>query len=245
MGDGHGNAAHLVLLGGCSTIGRAVSEALLARRPGYTTVTLTSRREPAVPLRGAAWCRHVPLDLTERPERIVAALETLDADQPIDALILAAGTLGGPEQDLLEDPAAVAELLTVNTVGSIAALAATHRLMRRRGRGEIIVCSSLAAVRVRAANRAYGTSKLTLDRYACSLARHDRTVAVHVVRLGAVDTPMTAQVTGRRKAPVAVVAGQVVAGLRPGGGVLYAPRWHAAVAGLLRVLPVRVVDRVR
>ncbi len=86
----------------------------------------------------------------------------------VDVAILAVGVLG-ERGGLPDDIPAAVELLRVNTVGAASLLMETARLMRAEGSGTIVVLSSVAAERPRAANAVYCASKAGLDALAQAL----------------------------------------------------------------------------
>lgn len=112
--------------------------------------------------------------------------------------------------------------------------------MRLQGHGSIVVVSSVAGVRVRRANPAYGSSKAALDSFAVAYGDLVASDGVHVlvVRPGFVHTVMT---SGLRPAPFAttsdVVASATTRGLRSARRVVWAPPILRYVFMVLRHLP--------
>lgn len=243
MNDAFGRPQSVVVLGGTSDIAQAVTE----RLAGTTcrTVVLAGRDEEA--LAGAG--RRARAAGAERTATVRfdalgdAAGAVVDrcfeaAGGSADLVLLAVGALGPPRGDA-DDPQGVADLMTVNCAWPAAALSAAVGRLRAQGHGRVVVLSSVAAVRTRRSNLAYGAAKAGLDNLACSLAEtlRNEPVRVQVVRLGFVHTKMT---EGRRPPPFAVTvdraATAIIEGIERRGPVIWAPpplRWMFAVARLL------------
>jgi len=252
--DGLGGAGTLLVLGGGSEIGLATARELVAR--GTRTVVLTARdperlapRAEELRAAGAARVALVPFD-ADAPDTHPAALEAAWAaagdGADVDVVLLAFGVLGPSGEPERHPAAAVATLRTNALGGASAALHAAERL-RAQGHGTLVVLSSVAAVRARRANFAYGASKAALDALAQGLgdALHGTGVAVLVVRPGFVRTPMTAHLP---PAPGATTAEQVARatadGLARGAAVVWAPPAMRVLALVLRLLPRPLLRRL-
>ena len=157
----------------------------------------------------------------------------------IDLVLVAAGELDMADLATLDAPR-VAALATTNFTGPAAAMTAFARVLRAQGHGRIVVLSSVAGYRVRAANFVYGAAKAGLDGFALGLgdALAGSGVNVMVVRPGFVRTKMTA---GRKATPLAVdasdVATVVVRGLETGAAVVWVPPVLRYVFAIFRLLP--------
>jgi decaprenylphospho-beta-D-erythro-pentofuranosid-2-ulose 2-reductase len=148
----------------------------------------------------------------------------------VDCVVLAAAQLGD-QAHLEEDPAAAAELATVNYTGPVSTLLHVGRRLREQGHGAIVVLSSVAGERVRRSNFVYGSTKGALDGFCQGLGDSLAPAGVHVlvVRPGYVHTKMT---EGKEPAPLATtpeaVADAVADGLASGKHVVWVPgtfRW--------------------
>lgn len=244
MNDVTGMPQTVVVLGGGSDLSRAILRDLAGRR--LSSVLLTGRssarlESAADELRGLAVAKveTEELDVTE-----IQALENF-ADSAarrlgdIDMVLIAAGELGTAELTEL-DATTVASLATTNFTGPSAAMTAFARVLCAQGHGRIVVLSSVAGYRVRAANFVYGAAKAGLDGFALGLgdALAGSGVSVVVVRPGFVRTKMT---EGRKPAPLAVdapeVADAVVRGLETGAEVIWVPSVLRYLFGILRLVP--------
>lgn len=244
MIDATGRPQSVLVLGGASEIARAVVAGLVPGR--CRTVILAGRPSgrlddaaTAAKEAGADVVETVDFDTTDLAGAPAAVDAVFERFGDIDLVLAAAGVLG--DQAALErDPQAAADVITTNFTGLAAALLATAARMRAQGHGRIVVLSSVAGYRVRAANFVYGAAKAGLDGFALGLgdALVGSGVSVMVVRPGFVRTKMTA---GRKATPFASdapeVADAVVRGLETGAEVVWVPSVLRYVFGILRLVP--------
>jgi decaprenylphospho-beta-D-erythro-pentofuranosid-2-ulose 2-reductase len=245
MRDAFGHPQSAVVFGGTSDIARAIVGRLIPL--GCTTIVLAGR--DADGLKGSADAARAA-GATRVAEVVFDALDVADissvvdrcctaAGGDVDLVLMAVGVLGIEEQDAL-DAAATTQVLTATAVWPAAALSASFAKLREQGHGQIVVLSSVAAIRVRRANYLYGAAKAGLDAYAIGLSEVARGtgVDVFVVRPGFVHTKMTA---GRPAAPLstdpATVADAVLHGIERGQTVIWAPAPLRYLFGVFRLLP--------
>jgi decaprenylphospho-beta-D-erythro-pentofuranosid-2-ulose 2-reductase len=238
----------VLVLGGTSEIAAAIVRELAASDP--CEVALAGRdeqglRDAAQQLRGAGCARVQTLALeASAPDTHRAAIargvELLGGG--VDLVLLAVGLLGergdwgGRAPVNLRD---AVEVLEVNVVGAGSLLLESAHALREQGSGTIVVLSSVAAERPRAANAVYCASKAGIDALAQGLADAlaQSGVRILVVRPGFVSTRMT---RGLPVPPLATdpesVARITVRGLRRGAHTVWAPpalHWAMAVVRLL------------
>lgn len=242
----------VVVLGGTSEIATAIVRELLSRGP--CQVALVGRDVEALEQVAAELGQHgggrapvFELDATdlERHEQVIGdAFAQLGG---ADVVILAVGIIG-ERGGMPEDIAGALEVLHVNLVGAGSLLMHSAKKLREQGSGTLIVLSSVAAERARAANVVYGASKSGLDALAQGLgdALHDEGVRIVVVRPGFVHTRMT---RGLPAAPLAstpsAVARVVVNGLEGGAHTIWAPPLLRWLMGVMRILPRPLFRRIR
>jgi len=239
---GAATARRIMVIGGGSEIAGAILSALPP--VDGREVALLGRDSPAIAAaaerlahEGARAHRFAvdALDIDSHRAAVDAAAQMLGG---VDLVILAVGVLG-ERGAFPEDIVAAAQVLQVNTTGAGSLLLESARLMRDQGHGTIVVLSSVAAQRARAANAVYCASKAGLDSLAeglgDALAPHG--VTVLVVRPGFVRTRMT---EGLPVPPLAcdpqTVAQATLRGLERGSQNVWAPgrlRWLMVVIGLL------------
>ena len=238
----------IVLLGGTSEIGRAIVDELLSA--STKTLVLACRRPDEA---DADRFTRDGLDVVVEPFD-AAATETHDefarriasTHGDIDVVVLAFGVLG-EQAEFDDDPQAAAAAVHVNYTGAVAASLAFAGVMRRQGHGHLVVLSSVAGERVRAANFVYGSSKAGLDAFAQGLGDSltGTGVQVTVVRPGFVHSRMT---RGMKSAPFSttprVVAELAVAGMRKGKHTVWTPGILRYVFSVLRHVPRPIFKRL-
>jgi decaprenylphospho-beta-D-erythro-pentofuranosid-2-ulose 2-reductase len=229
----------ILLLGGTSEIGQAILAAL--DLPADAEVILAGRDEARL----AAAAKTLPCAVrTARYDALdfgahQAFVDAVFAAGPPELVISAAGILV-PQHECDRDVARAAEMIGTNFTGHVTTLLAVAARMRERGRGTIVVLSSVAAVRPRKANFGYGSAKAGLDAFARGLADslHGSGVRVLLVRPGFVTGKMTA---GMPPAPLATtpeaVGAATAAALRGRAAAVWVPRPLAGLAVALRLVP--------
>lgn len=112
---------------------------------------------------------------------------------PIDIMIANAG-IGATTDAAALEAAEVARVLGVNVVGAAASVAAVVPAMIKRGRGQLVAISSLAAYRGLPKSASYGASKAALSSFFESLRLdlEPRGIHVTIIHPGFIKTPLTA-----------------------------------------------------
>lgn len=135
----------------------------------------------------------LPADV-ENAETIRSVAETLRSKLgPIDVLIANAGI--GPTRDAANfDCKEVAEVMNINVTGASNSVAAVLPEMLARGRGHLVVISSLAAYRGLPRSAAYCASKAAVSAFFESLRLdlEPRGIDVTIIHPGFIKTPLTA-----------------------------------------------------
>lgn len=237
----------MLLLGGTSELGLAIVSALdLAQ----DTEVIVAGRDPQ---RLAAAAKALNRPVT------VAAYDAVDtgahqafADQVcaggVPDLVIAVTGVVIPQEQAERDVRLAARMVETNFTGQVTTLLAFGEAMRKRGRGTIVVLSSVAAVRPRRFNPVYGATKAGLDAFARGHADslHGTGVRVVLVRPGFVIGAMTA---GRTAPPLATtphaVGTAVAKALRGSRSVVWVPAPLAALAPAMRLIPRPLWRRLR
>ena len=184
----------------------------------------------------------IDCDLESSPS-VTSAIRKINAVPPFDIAIIAAGYLPNEFND--EDLSDIQKTLRINGESVVLFLSAFAKRLSDHGGGQILLVSSVAAVRPRIRNFTYGASKSVSDFFAIGLASKYRTkgVQVKVIRPGYVFTKMTKNF---KPAPFAIntnlVAKIALDTLRGKKGVAYAPSILKLVLNVARVLPRRIFD---
>lgn len=250
MRDALGAVQSVLLLGGTSELGLATVRALLAERPVSVVLAVrdpdaSAGEAEALRAAGAKAVDVVAFDaLAAEHEAFVD--DVFDRHADVDLVLVAFGVLG--EQSVSEaDAAAARKVVETNFTGVVSVLVPVVRRLRAQGHGTIVMFSSVAGERARAANFVYGASKAGVDALAQGFgdALAGTGVSVLVVRPGFVRTKMT---TGMEAAPFSTtadaVAERVLHGLRTGAHTVWAPAVLRPVMAVLRHLPRPVFRRL-
>ncbi|MGH8992499.1 MAG: decaprenylphospho-beta-D-erythro-pentofuranosid-2-ulose 2-reductase [Acidimicrobiia bacterium] len=252
MNDAFASPQSVLVLGGGSDLGLAITRALVGRRArrvilaGRSPTQLKPAADELAAL-GANSVERIAYDALD-PEGHDAVVDGIfDRFGDIDLALVAFGVLG--DQDEAErDAGAALPVLRTNFVGAAATCLALARRLRAQGHGTLVVLSSVAGERVRAANFVYGASKAGIDGFCQGLGDSlaGSGVRVLIVRPGFVPTKMTAD---RDKAPFSTtpegVAEAVVRGLEKGAEVVWAPPVLRYVMAVARHLPRPVFRRLK
>jgi short-subunit dehydrogenase len=200
----------VVIFGGRSEIGVELATRLA---PG-ATVVLAARgsdrldeQVAAVHAAGAVAVHTIEFDADDLQSHGPVLDKLIGEYGAIGTAVLAFGILG--DQGRAEaDPAHAVAIVHTDYVAQISLLTLLANAMRDAGRGELVVFSSVAGVRVRRANYVYGSAKAGLDGFASGLsdALHGSGVRLLIVRPGFVIGRMT---EGMDPAPLSSTPAQV------------------------------------
>jgi decaprenylphospho-beta-D-erythro-pentofuranosid-2-ulose 2-reductase len=186
------------------------------------------------------------LDADDIPSHRRAIERAFAEADGFDVVVIAIGVLAA-QAGLDADRDEAIEVMRVNFLGAGSLVLECLRQLRQRGKGTLVVLSSVAVERPRASNAIYGAAKAGLDALAQGLsdATASSGVRVLVVRPGFVKTRMTA---GLRPAPFATtpeaVATATVAALRGRAGTLWVPGRLRVIFAILRHLPRSIYRRL-
>ena len=217
-----------MVFGGRSEIGVELATRLA---PG-ATVVLAARgadrldeQVAAVRAAGAAAVHTVEFDADELSSHGPLVDKLVGEFGPLRIAVLAFGILGDQARAEADAGHAVA-IVHTDYVAQVSLLTHLATAMRAAGRGDLVVFSSVAGIRVRRANYVYGSAKAGLDGFACGLADalHGTGVRLLLVRPGFVIGRMT---EGMDPAPLSSTPAQVgeatARALRTGGGTVWVP----------------------
>lgn len=235
-------AGPVLILGGRSEIGIELAR-LLA--PGATVILAARHADRltdqvnAIKAAGATAVPTQEFDADDLASHGPLIASIVAAHGPIRTAVLAFGILG--DQARAESDAAHAvAIVHTDYVAQVSLLTHLAAAMRRAGKGQLVVFSSIAGARVRRANYVYGSAKAGLDGFASGLADalHGSGVKVLIVRPGFVIGRMT---DGMTPAPLPSTPAQVAAAtaraLAKGRRTVWIPWALGPAAAVMRLLP--------
>lgn len=181
------------------------------------------------------------------PAGIKALVDQAAVSGPIDMALIAQGWLAD-QTSSQTDLAFLNESLQINTVSPALFAEAFAQHFATVGRGTIGIIGSVAGDRGRKANYSYGASKGFLARYAEGMDHRFAGTGVKIVLIkpGPTDSPMTADLKakGKRVAATADVARTIVAGMKVGKPVIYAPPIWRIIMLIVRHIPRFVFNKL-
>jgi short-subunit dehydrogenase len=239
-----------VVTGATGGIGQALCRALARRgcRLGLLSRTPEKLEKLAIELRGTGAGLSVQQADIREQSAVGAALEAVERELgPIDLLIHNAG-VGLLTDARSPDLDGLGEMLGVNYLGGVYALACVLPSMLARGSGHIVAVSSLGARRALPWCAGYAASKAAFATYLESLrpALWRRGIRTTTVYPGFVRTAMSEALPLRF--PMLMVkpesaAERIVRAIIKGRREVFFPWYQAAVMGVLRHLPAGIYDR--
>ena len=230
MLNGFKNPGRVVLIGGNSEIGLAITNQLPENN---------SREIIAVGRSG-----EFALDVTEKAGRERIAAKLFEKGD-VDLVVIAVGLLGNDSSQSTADNLVAA--MEVNYVGTAHLLELISEEMKKQAHGQLLVISSFAQVRPRPDNFRYGSTKAGLDFYARGLASslQGSGVSLKILRPGFVRSKMTA---GMENAPFAITVQQCgeygVKALQSRKLVTWAPSLLKYVAFIFKSLPPAIFSKI-
>jgi short-subunit dehydrogenase len=170
-------------------------------------------------------------------------LRTIDAERPVDLVIVNAGRFSGnPAPGVLQPLQEGLDLLRSNLVGAITTVEAAVDVMRPRRRGRIVLIVSLAALYPQADAPIYTASKAGLAAYGEAMREllADEGIRLSLVFPGHIATDQTERQIGRLPLMLsaATAARRIKAGLDRGRDTIVFPRrlyWLIRAGNLLPV----------
>jgi short-subunit dehydrogenase len=238
----------VLVLGGTSTIARAIASELAAR--GF---------DLALAGRDVAELETVAADLRVRHgvATTVHRMDVLEMDQhaatlkpcltpELRGVVLAFGYLGD-QRRAEADAVEARRILDTNLTGCVVALNVVAGHLARAGGGFVCALSSVAGERGRQSNYVYGAAKAGLTAYLSGLRNRLAPAGVQVltVKAGIVDTRMSAGMPGAAlAASPAAVARAVVRAITRGRDVVYVPWFWRWIMLIIRLIPERLFKKL-
>ncbi len=234
-----------LILGATSAVAMEVARLCGARGDRlYLVGRDPAKLAPLLAELGDAVVGHESCDLNEFDEagpRVERAIRALGG---IDRALIAHGYLGDQQRSEREFDYA-SSIIDTNFKSAVALLLPLADHFEAQGHGHLAAITSVAGVRGRPRNYTYGASKSALSTYLEGLrSRLYPRVRVHDIKLGPVDTPMSAGhpqnfLWGEKR----TVARGIVRALERRWHAVYLPRHWFLVMTVVRLLPEFVFQR--
>jgi NAD(P)-dependent dehydrogenase (short-subunit alcohol dehydrogenase family) len=241
MSDSYWHNRRCWLIGASTGIGAATAQALHA---AGAKVALTARKREQLEqvLPAGAGQLILPADVQDASTLQAAYAEILRQWQGLDVLLYLAGAYT-PARAWELDLQRAEEILDINYRGALRSLAVALPGWEERGGGQIVLVSSIAALRGLPQSLYYGPSKAALTHLAevLRLDLEPRGFRVQVVHPGFVATPLTAQNSfsmPHLMTPEAA-AQALLLGMRSKRFEIQFPRAFTRRVSILRCLPYR------
>lgn len=235
-----------LILGATSAIAAEVA-AICAQRGDrlYLVGRDAQKLQSLVASLGDAVVGHERADLNELDQAAARVQRAIAALGGLDRALIAHGDLGDQARSERELEHA-RELIDTNFVSAVALLMPLADHFEAQGHGHLAAITSVAGERGRPRNYTYGAAKRALSCYLEGLRSrlYGKGVRVHNVKLGPVETPMSAGhpqnfLWGEKRR----VAHGIVRALERRWHVVYLPRSWALVMAIVRALPEFVFQR--
>lgn len=241
---------NVLIVGATSAIAEATARLWAARGAHLYLVARNAEKlalaAADLETRGAAITQAV-LDVNELDRHAAVIGAAFESLARVDVVLIAHGEL--PDQSACEGSAAAAlHALKTNAVSVVSLLTLVANRMQLQGCGVIAVLGSVAGERGRRSNYLYGSAKALVAVFAQGLADRLHAHGVHliVLKLGQVDTPMTASFAKGplwvRPESVARVIHARIAAARSGS--YYIPWFWRPLMAVIRCLPDSCVRRL-
>jgi decaprenylphospho-beta-D-erythro-pentofuranosid-2-ulose 2-reductase len=221
----------------CRALAQEGSTLILAGRDGRELQLLAGD----LITRYHATCRVIVADLLSADFSPVHFMEQAGG---FDDAIIAVGDMGGDDP---ADPINIAYTTYINHTlpAQMAALAAEH--LGAKGRGSIVIISSVAGDRGRQSNYLYGSAKAALSTFASGLRNRYRQHGVHVltVKPGFTDTTMTWGMKSSLMASREFVAGKIIKAMKKRKDVIYVPAFWRVIMLIITHIPEKIFKRLK
>lgn len=252
MKDALGAVQSVLVLGGNSDIAAATLKRLVSQRTRNVVLAgrnLDSMKQLAVDLEqsGADAVEIAAFDAVDFSSHASFVEAQFNKHGQFDLVILAFGVLGEQQADAADSARAV-DVVNANFTGAVSVLLPVADKLKKQGHGNIVVLSSVAGERARAANYIYGSTKAGLDAFCQGLGDDlvSSGIGLMIVRPGFVTTKMTAGMPTKPMSTTAdLVADEIIKGLARGSEIVWAPAKLRFVLFVMRHLPRSIFRKIK
>ena len=238
-----------IIIGATGDLGRTLAGLLAAKGCG---LVLVARKRDALEALADDIARAghqrptvIAADVTEGPAYLKTVRETASHLGGVEGLLLPIGQ--AIRDDLDTQSSEVSQLITVNLTAVLEAISGLWHELKAAPRPVLVGFGSIAAIRGRRRNLAYGAAKRALAAAFESLTLRGTSdsIAVQFYVLGFMDTGKLAQeATPLPKGDIARLAAAVCAGLDQGSRKRWYPWWWWPLSLILRHLPWALYRRI-
>ena len=181
-------------------------------------------------------------------DQVSALIKEIASGGTIDLVLVAFGSLPN-QRECQNDLVYCHNQLMINGVAVALCAEAFVTQMQRENTGTLAVIGSVAGDRGRQSNYTYGAAKGLVARYLEGLQHRfaGSDVRVVIIKPGPTDTPMTTHLKkdGVKLASAALVAKDIVMGIRKGKTVIYTPaKWYYIML-VVRHIPKLLFNKMR
>jgi len=246
-GGAQTTVARVLIIGATSAVASATACLMAAR--GDTLFLLArnpKRLSQLASTLGAAVVGSEAGDFTQldaNPARVARGIEALGG---LDLALIAHGDLGDQRRSESHVGEALSQFET-NFTSVVSFLIPLANLIEDAGHGAIAVLSSVAAERGRPRNYTYAAAKSAANTYLQGLRSRLWKAGgrIHILKLGPVDTPMTADHDKNATFTTAESAARgILRAIERGRSEAYVPAHWALIMALVRWLPERIFQRI-
>ena len=240
----------VLIVGATSAIAQEVARCFTQHQAELFLVARRADRLAAVGddlrVRGARRVETMLLDVTDlgrHQELVDTAIATLGG---LDTVLIAHGTLGD-QRACERNVSAMIKELTTNCLSILSLSTILANYFEQQQRGCLAVITSVAGDRGRQSNYVYGTAKGAVSIFLQGLRNRLSRAGVSVVtlKLGLVDTPMTAAMEKNVLfASPQRVGRSIYLAMRKGNDVAYIPWFWRPIMALLRSVPEPLFKRL-
>lgn len=238
-----------VIIGASSGLGRQIAENLARRGKNILIISRNERDLVSIAndlqIRFSITIKYLVTDINNKEETKKIS-DYLDSDNSVAHVYITSGYITDTD-----DGFSMSEhfdlLVDTNYKSVIRIIAIFTNYFKAKGKGNIIICSSIAVIRPRKSNVIYGSSKAALDFYARALQHQfsKSRIKIQLYRLGYMNTAMT---YGKKlllpNSNTDIVAQKIIKNRTKNVRLKYLPSYWKIVELILKHLPWFIYKRI-
>ncbi|NCA67839.1 MAG: SDR family NAD(P)-dependent oxidoreductase [Clostridia bacterium] len=234
-----------IIIGASSGIGRAIAKILSSE--GYILGLAARRTELLTRLQNElatqSYIKYI--DISVQDKSIKGLSDLIDEMSGVDMIIITSGNgFINPSLDWEKEKSTI----DVNVSGVTAMINTAIKHFYEKGYGQLVVISSVAALRGSGGAPAYNATKAYLTNYLegirCRIKKDNKNISVTDIRPGLVDTDMAKGEGLFWVQPVDKAAGQIYAKIKKKKKVAYVTKRWGIIAFILKHIPERLLYKM-